>query len=166
MTCRTLATRQDVSLDPTSHKPSLARIKHSSSTFLFTKLEITFVKRKINDECFILASDGLWDVVSSETTCWMARVCLQGDAIFYPQSELAITLRTRISMGWNSHDIISILGVDLMRNWEVDTFNYLLQTRYNYLKSYVTSKPEITFVKNNVDDECLILMSDGLWDVV
>jgi len=46
------------------------------------------------------------------------------------------------------------------------TFNYLLETRYNYLKFYVTSKPEITFVKINVDNECLIIASDGLWDVV
>ncbi|KAG5605336.1 hypothetical protein H5410_026828 [Solanum commersonii] len=127
----------------------------------------------VDDECFILASDSLWDVVSSGMT------------------ESTTTLCTRISMGRNSHDNINIVVVDLMRNWGVDihsatqhavsldttsykpslatikhssstflftkTLNYLLQTRYNYLKPYVTSKPEITFVKNNVENECLIL---------
>ncbi|WMV29309.1 hypothetical protein MTR67_022694, partial [Solanum verrucosum] len=85
-----------------------------------SKLEITFVKRKVDDECFILASDGLWDVVSSEMTCWVARVCLQGGAIFFPQSASETTLRTQISMGRNTHDNISIIRVDLMRNWEAN----------------------------------------------
>ncbi|KAG5605328.1 hypothetical protein H5410_026820 [Solanum commersonii] len=112
--------------------PTTHHLQESSSHHLrfflqspvsISKPEITFVKRKVDDECFILASDGLWDVVSSETTCWMARVCLQGDAIFYPQSESATTLHTRISMGQNTHDNISIIRVDLMSNWEVDVCN-------------------------------------------
>ncbi|KAG5605327.1 hypothetical protein H5410_026819 [Solanum commersonii] len=43
---------------------------------------------------------------------------------------------------------------------------FLLQRGNYYLKPYVISTPNITFVKTNVDDECLILPSDGLWDVV
>ncbi|KAG5605326.1 hypothetical protein H5410_026818 [Solanum commersonii] len=104
----------------------LARIKHYSSTFLFTKPyvaskpeitfvknnldykclilvnddfhvsifkpEITFVKRKLDDGFFILQSDRLWNVVSSETTCSVARVCLQGDASFFLLSESTTTL--------------------------------------------------------------------------
>uniref|UniRef100_A0A0E0L3C7 protein-serine/threonine phosphatase n=1 Tax=Oryza punctata TaxID=4537 RepID=A0A0E0L3C7_ORYPU len=35
-----------------------------------------------------------------------------------------------------------------------------------YLKPYVTSEPEVTVTERADDDECLILASDGLWDVV
>ncbi|KAG8054767.1 hypothetical protein GUJ93_ZPchr0001g30961 [Zizania palustris] len=35
-----------------------------------------------------------------------------------------------------------------------------------YLKPYVTSEPEVTVTERTDDDECLILASDGLWDVV
>uniref|UniRef100_A0A0E0JQY5 protein-serine/threonine phosphatase n=1 Tax=Oryza punctata TaxID=4537 RepID=A0A0E0JQY5_ORYPU len=35
-----------------------------------------------------------------------------------------------------------------------------------YLKPYVTSEPEVTVTERIDDDECLILASDGLWDVV
>lgn len=39
--------------------------------------EITFTRRESDDECLILASDGLWDVLSSELACEVARECLQ-----------------------------------------------------------------------------------------
>ncbi|XP_062207425.1 probable protein phosphatase 2C 9 [Phragmites australis] len=35
-----------------------------------------------------------------------------------------------------------------------------------YLKPYVSSEPEVTVTERTNDDECLILASDGLWDVV
>ncbi|XP_062231569.1 probable protein phosphatase 2C 49 [Phragmites australis] len=35
-----------------------------------------------------------------------------------------------------------------------------------YLKPFVTSEPEVTVTERTDDDECLILASDGLWDVV
>ncbi|KAK3165945.1 hypothetical protein QOZ80_1AG0039650 [Eleusine coracana subsp. coracana] len=35
-----------------------------------------------------------------------------------------------------------------------------------YLKPYVSSEPEVTVTERSDDDECLILASDGLWDVV
>ncbi|KAL5229688.1 hypothetical protein ABZP36_028464 [Zizania latifolia] len=35
-----------------------------------------------------------------------------------------------------------------------------------YLKPYVTAEPEVTVTERTDDDECLILASDGLWDVV
>lgn len=35
-----------------------------------------------------------------------------------------------------------------------------------YLKRYVISEPEITCIQRSEDDDCLILGSDGLWDVV
>ncbi|RLN23777.1 putative protein phosphatase 2C 9 [Panicum miliaceum] len=35
-----------------------------------------------------------------------------------------------------------------------------------YLKPFVSSEPEVTMTERTDDDECLILASDGLWDVV
>ncbi|KAM3248074.1 putative protein phosphatase 2C 75 [Capsicum annuum] len=36
----------------------------------------------------------------------------------------------------------------------------------NYLKPYITSEPEMTFTKREAEYECLILASDGFWDVI
>ncbi|PAN19164.1 hypothetical protein PAHAL_3G253600 [Panicum hallii] len=35
-----------------------------------------------------------------------------------------------------------------------------------YLKPFVTAEPEVTVTESTDEDECLILASDGLWDVV
>lgn len=35
-----------------------------------------------------------------------------------------------------------------------------------YLKRYVISEPDVTCIQREEDDECLILASDGLWDVL
>jgi protein phosphatase 2C len=60
-----------------------------------------------------------------------------------------------------------------LRFLEFDTF--LLVLIFNtghtiagdrYLKPYVISDPEVTCIERNLDDECLILASDGLWDVM
>ncbi|XP_022728931.1 protein phosphatase 2C 3 isoform X2 [Durio zibethinus] len=40
--------------------------------------EVTISDRTADDECLILASDGLWDVVSNDTACVVARTCLRG----------------------------------------------------------------------------------------
>ncbi|KAF9675396.1 hypothetical protein SADUNF_Sadunf09G0028000 [Salix dunnii] len=39
--------------------------------------EVTTMDRTAEDDCLILASDGLWDVVSNETACGVARMCLR-----------------------------------------------------------------------------------------
>ncbi|KAL4295383.1 hypothetical protein GQ457_12G028420 [Hibiscus cannabinus] len=40
--------------------------------------EVTVTDRTAEDECLIIASDGLWDVVSNDTACKVARMCLRG----------------------------------------------------------------------------------------
>lgn len=40
--------------------------------------EVTITDRTGEDECLIIASDGLWDVVSNDTACGVARMCLKG----------------------------------------------------------------------------------------
>ncbi|WOL16561.1 putative protein phosphatase 2C 68 [Canna indica] len=46
--------------------------------FVIPDPEVTVTEREEGDECLILASDGLWDVVSNETACDIARMCLRG----------------------------------------------------------------------------------------
>lgn len=100
--------------------------------------EITFTKRESDDECLILASDGLWDVLSSELACEVARECLQegaaaaattidlnatpqieeeGAGTSYPsRSALAAALLTRLALGRKSTDNISVIVIDLKRS--------------------------------------------------
>ncbi|XWS61065.1 hypothetical protein CRYUN_Cryun07bG0093700 [Craigia yunnanensis] len=100
--------------------------------------EITFTKREPEDECLILASDGLWDVLSSDLACEVARECLkegsngataaaalnlnagrpnkedEGAETLYPsRSVLAAALLTRLALGRKSSDNISVIVVDL-----------------------------------------------------
>ncbi|CAK7337137.1 unnamed protein product [Dovyalis caffra] len=95
--------------------------------------EITITKREPEDECLILASDGLWDVLSSDLACQVARKCLreenlpfnaagpqienEGAGALYPsRSMLAAALLTRLALGRRSCDNISVIVVDLKRS--------------------------------------------------
>ena len=97
--------------------------------------EITITRRDQEDECLILASDGLWDVISNELACKVACECLregsrspsvapgnttnteQDDAgpnsTSLSQSSLAAALLTRLALGRESSDNISVIVVDL-----------------------------------------------------
>ncbi|KAF8396817.1 hypothetical protein HHK36_018450 [Tetracentron sinense] len=48
--------------------------------YVISEPEVTITDRTVEDDCMILASDGLWDVVSNETACGVARMCLRGQA--------------------------------------------------------------------------------------
>jgi hypothetical protein len=50
--------------------------------------EVSVTDRTAEDDCLILASDGLWDVVSNETACGVARMCLRGKAHAPPRSPM------------------------------------------------------------------------------
>ncbi|CAN6247721.1 unnamed protein product [Urochloa humidicola] len=39
--------------------------------------EINITQRTVDDQCLILASDGMWDVISNETACHVTRQCLE-----------------------------------------------------------------------------------------
>ncbi|CAN4105391.1 unnamed protein product [Withania somnifera] len=93
--------------------------------------EVTITERTGEDECLILASDGLWDVVSNETACGVARMCLrsgrQGSsandvtptAAGQSSSDQACTdasiLLTRLALARHSSDNVSVVVVDLKR---------------------------------------------------
>ncbi|KAK1394230.1 Protein-serine/threonine phosphatase [Heracleum sosnowskyi] len=46
--------------------------------YVISQPEVTIIDRTAEDECLILASDGLWDMVSNQTACGVARMCLDG----------------------------------------------------------------------------------------
>ncbi|KAK9070346.1 hypothetical protein SSX86_010747 [Deinandra increscens subsp. villosa] len=80
--------------------------------------EFMLMKREAEDTSLILASDGLWDVLSSELTCEVVHKCQQenlrsnmvgeGGAL-YPTAALLV----RLAMGRRSTDNISVIVVDL-----------------------------------------------------
>ena len=55
---------------------SLASGDRYLKPYVISEPEVTITPRSPDDECVILASDGLWDVMSSETACDIARRCL------------------------------------------------------------------------------------------
>ncbi|CAN6359077.1 unnamed protein product [Urochloa humidicola] len=84
--------------------------------------EVKVVERTDQDEFLILASDGLWDVVSNEVACKIARNCLSGRAASkFPESVAgrtaadAAALLTELAMSRGSKDNISVVVVELQR---------------------------------------------------
>lgn len=94
--------------------------------------EVTITDRTAEDDCLILASDGLWDVVSNEMACGVARMCLRGKAHAPPCSppgaEVAVSetsdkacsdasmLLTKLALARQSPDNVSVVVVDLRRD--------------------------------------------------
>ncbi|XP_057789911.1 probable protein phosphatase 2C 24 [Salvia miltiorrhiza] len=91
--------------------------------------EVTVTERSEEDECLILASDGLWDVVSNDTACGVARMCLKGKAKgMEPSSSSSVDddggdkacsdasmLLTKLALARRSADNVSVLVIDLRR---------------------------------------------------
>lgn len=80
--------------------------------------EITFTTRTDEDECLVIASDGLWDVMTNDEVGEVARRVLRRrrrsmiDVEVSPAQAVANSL-TEIAYGRNSSDNISIIVVDL-----------------------------------------------------
>ncbi|XP_073141136.1 protein phosphatase 2C 37-like [Henckelia pumila] len=103
--------------------------------YVISEPEVTVTERAAEDECLILASDGLWDVVSNETACAVALKCLQsckprspprspGNDITYTAagessdkacSDASILL-TKLALARHSADNVSVVVVDLRRS--------------------------------------------------
>lgn len=87
--------------------------------------EVTVTGRSEEDECLILASDGLWDVVSNETACSVARMCLKGTTVApLPEKEGessdqacsdASMLLTKLALARRSTDNVSVVVIDLRK---------------------------------------------------
>ncbi|KAG8387904.1 hypothetical protein BUALT_Bualt02G0069900 [Buddleja alternifolia] len=88
--------------------------------------EVSITERREEDECLILASDGLWDVVSNETACGVARMCLRGMAAAAAAEEEsrersdkacndASMLLTKLALARRSADNVSVVVIDLRK---------------------------------------------------
>ncbi|GLU10081.1 hypothetical protein SLE2022_269070 [Rubroshorea leprosula] len=88
--------------------------------------EIMFVPRAKDDECFILASDGLWDVMSNDEVCDIARKRIllwhkkHGETLSAgrgegadPAAQAAAEYLSRVALSKGSKDNISVIVVDL-----------------------------------------------------
>ncbi|KAG5237543.1 Protein phosphatase 2C family protein [Salix suchowensis] len=104
--------------------------------FVIPEPDVTVTERTGEDECLILASDGLWDVVSNDTACGVVRMCLRArtppSPTGSPGSDAAAAraatessdkacsdasiLLTKLALARNSSDNVSVVVVDLSRN--------------------------------------------------
>ncbi|KAJ6325202.1 hypothetical protein OIU76_012314 [Salix suchowensis] len=104
--------------------------------FVIPEPDVTVTERTGEDECLILASDGLWDVVSNDTACGVVRMCLRArtppSPTGSPGSDAAAAraatessdkacsdasiLLTKLALARNSSDNVSVVVVDLRRN--------------------------------------------------
>ena len=60
--------------------------------------QVTILARRLDDELLLLASDGLWDVLSNQEACTLAKRCLrrarQRGASRQSAARIAATVRT------------------------------------------------------------------------
>ncbi|XP_073156103.1 probable protein phosphatase 2C 24 [Henckelia pumila] len=85
--------------------------------------EVTVIKRTEDDECLILASDGLWDVVSNDTACGVARMCLKNGHARNHRTETssdnacadASMLLTKLALARTSADNVSVVVIDVRK---------------------------------------------------
>lgn len=95
--------------------------------YVIPEPELMFVPRVREDECLILASDGLWDVVTNEEACEVARRRIllwhkkncdalsskeRGEGID-PAAQDAADYLSRLALQRGSKDNISVIVVDL-----------------------------------------------------
>ncbi|CAL9116272.1 unnamed protein product [Musa textilis] len=90
--------------------------------FVISEPDVTVTERTEKDEFLILASDGLWDVVSNEAACKIARQCLNGrmarmfpDAVGGCTAAEAAALLAELAISRGSEDNISVVVVELKR---------------------------------------------------
>ncbi|KAB5544298.1 hypothetical protein DKX38_012410 [Salix brachista] len=96
--------------------------------YVIPEPEVTVTERMEEDECLILASDGLWDVVSNDTACGVVRTCLRAQKPPSPPGSDGATgssdkacsdasaLLTKLALARHSTDNVSVVVVDLRRN--------------------------------------------------
>lgn len=92
--------------------------------------EVKFVRREKKDECLILASDGLWDVMTNEEACEIARKRIliwhkkhgDGESTTWttgpgegvdPAAQAAAEYLSRVALQRGSKDNISVIVIDL-----------------------------------------------------
>ncbi|CAI8597268.1 unnamed protein product [Vicia faba] len=99
--------------------------------YVISEPEVTVTERREGDECLILASDGLWDVVSNDTACGVVKMCLKSHKVAPPGSLAnndvttdgsdracsdASILLTKLALARHSSDNVSVVVIDLRRD--------------------------------------------------
>lgn len=103
--------------------------------YVISEPEVTVIDRTAEDECLVLASDGLWDVVSNETACGVARMCLSAkkpkstprttatdlcESAACESSDKACSdasiLLTKLALARHTADNVSVVVVDLRKD--------------------------------------------------
>lgn len=88
--------------------------------FVISEPDVTVTERGEGDECLIIASDGLWDVVTNEMACQIVRMVLRGSASpdgsgSQKACSDAATLLAKLALARHSADNVSVVVVDLRR---------------------------------------------------
>lgn len=101
--------------------------------YVSSEPEVTVTDRMDEDDFLILASDGLWDVVSNDTACGVARMCLRGKgpktAVTVDGELTAVTgsenadkacsnasmLLTKLALARHSADNVSVVVINLKK---------------------------------------------------
>lgn len=94
--------------------------------YVISEPEVVEMDRTAEDEFIVLASDGLWDVVSNESACDAVRMCMRaqrstsssryrGSSSDKSCSDASIVL-TKLAMAKHSSDNISVVVIDLRRD--------------------------------------------------
>ncbi|KAF3970816.1 hypothetical protein CMV_005519 [Castanea mollissima] len=97
---------------------------HHLRPYVISKPEVTVTKRSNNDEFLILASDGLWDVISNEVACQTVKRCLEGrlrrkslemEVENESRAAEAAAVLAELAMARGSKDNISVIVVELRK---------------------------------------------------
>ena len=90
---------------------------HCLRPFVIAQPEVTIIARRLDDELLLLASDGLWDVLSNAEAVALARRCLrrarQRGASRASAARIAATVLTRAAVDRGSRDNVTVVVVDL-----------------------------------------------------
>lgn len=91
--------------------------------YVISEPEVACLQRTQEDECLILASDGLWDVITNDIACEIARKCLHSSRKKRvvrvsalgedPACAAVAALLIKLAYGRGSKDNISVVVIDL-----------------------------------------------------
>ncbi|XP_059288789.1 protein phosphatase 2C 51-like isoform X2 [Lycium ferocissimum] len=90
---------------------------HYLKPYVIPEPEVTVYKRNEWDEFLVIATDGLWDVVSNKVACEVVKKCLDGQIRrSFPERDCAAeaaTLLAELAIAKGSKDNISVIVVEL-----------------------------------------------------
>ena len=93
---------------------------HSLRPYVIADPEVTVVNRHPGDELMVMASDGLWDVITNQEACSLAKKCLlrarQKGSTRENAAKVAATVLTRAAVDRGSRDNVTVLVIDLMQD--------------------------------------------------